>query len=45
MIPFLIAITLWTAAFVAIGVTYEAKRDAPAAPPAHSSTHTKEQAP
>jgi hypothetical protein len=40
MIPFLIAITLWTAAFVALGVTYEVQRADPPRP-----THAKEQAP
>lgn len=42
MIPFLIALTLWTAAFVALGVTYEASRT----PDHHPAlTHTKEQSP
>ena len=41
MIPFLIALTIWTAAFVAIGVTYEAHRE----PDRPAITHHKEQSP
>lgn len=48
MIPFLIALTIWTAAFVAVGVTYEVKRGDPepnTKPIYYSTPHHKEQAP
>ena len=47
MIPFLIALTLWTAAFVAVGVVYELDQEPPrsaAEAPAPLTPH-KEQAP